>query len=693
MDCFFNPQSVALVGASKKRTGANMVHNLKNGFQGRIYPINPNYEELDALPCYASLEQVPGEVDLAVVLVPARLLPQLLRDCAAKKVKGVIIQSAGFAEAGNEGQALQQECLAIAREHGIRLWGPNCMGIVDVFKRHFFTFMDPSDTAILNNAGHITLVVQSGMLSAAFLVDLADRRSITVNKVCSIGNKCDVDECDLLPALIADENTHCIALYLESLPRGRLFLELAAASPKPIVVLKAGNSAQGAQAAVSHTASLAGDARLTLGLLKDAGVFLAKDFHHMVDLARSLAMAPHLPEDVRVAVMTFSGGAGIVTCDLLDQHGVAMAELSSSTVDALKEIYPPWMQPANPIDIYPAMERVGRMEAFYAGAQAALNDPQVDLLLIHHFIGLGDKDLSLERLKKMAERSGKVVAFWGFGFDAASCKFEHEADRLGIPAYRELERAVESLSVAAQWQGPRDKTPLPPVPPKDTRPAAVQTAAKTPTVLDEMDSKALLAQWGLPMVPEMEIESIGQARAAAEQWNYPLVLKGLLPEVVHKSELGLVEAEINSQEQLEQAFNRLREKMQGQGRILAQPKIKAEYELIVGYLHDALFGDCLMLGMGGLLAELVPDVAFTLAPLRPAGAKDLLERLKTSKLFKGFRRLPPLDVEALADLLEKLGQGASVSDEIEQVDINPVMICKGKPIAVDATVVLNKKSQ
>jgi acetate---CoA ligase (ADP-forming) len=687
MDFFFNPRAVALVGASQKRTGANLVHNLRQGYKGEIYPVNPNYRELGGLACHASLAEVPGAVDMAIALVPARFLPQVLADCAAKGVKGVMIQSAGFAEAGQEGLALQKECLAIAHNSGMRLWGPNCMGLVDVFNRRFFTFMHPSITETLNNAGRVSLVVQSGMLSAAFLAEMVSRRSLEVNKVCSIGNKCDVDECDLLPPLIADENTDAIGLYLESLPRGRLFLELAAASPKPLVVLKAGISQRGARAALSHTASLAGDARLTLDLLRDAGVFLAKDFHHMMDLTRSLAMASGLSRGSRVAIMTFSGGSGIVACDLLEQHGMTVAELSPQSLEVLKEIYPPWMPPANPIDIYPAMERVGRMEAFAAAAQAAFDDPQVDFLMIHHFIGLEDEGFELKQLKEMADAAGKAVAFWGIGFEAASREFEREAGRLGIPVYSELTRAVECLAVAASWQGPRDQRPLPVVPPRDTRPAPPQKIDRS-TSLDEFESKALLAGWGLPMVPELVAQTLAQARDAAGQWGYPLVLKGLLPEVVHKSEMGLVEPEINGPEQLEQAFDRLSEKLAGQGRILVQPKVKADYELIVGYLRDPSFGDCLMLGLGGLLAELVPDVAFGLAPLRPGGARDMLQRLRASDLFQGFRGLPPLDLEALADLLAKLGQGAAASAQVEQVDINPLLISGGKPIAVDATVVL-----
>lgn len=687
MNFFFDPQAVAVVGASERRTGASLLQNLQQGFQGRIYPVNPNYQQLGGLPCFASLADIPGPVELAIVLVPARALPAVLTACADKGVQGVMIESAGFAEAGAEGRALQEQCLDIARRAGMRLWGPNCMGLVDVGQRLFFTFMVPRITGILDFPGRISLVVQSGMLSAAFLAEMASRRSVAVNKVCSIGNKCDVDECDLLPHLIADRNTDAIGLYLESIPRGRLFLELAAASPKPLVVLKAGLSERGARAALSHTASLAGDARLALGLLAEAGVFLARDFHHMLDLTRTLAMASSLKRGSRVAILSPSGGAGIVSCDLLEKHGLQVAELSPESRQALAEIYPPWMQPANPVDIYPAMERVGRLPAFETAARVVLADPRVDLLLAHHFIGFDEEDLNVAVLKGLADEAGKVLAFWGLGFDPEAHQFQEQAQRLGVPVYNELNRAAECLAAAARWRGPRAAGPLPPVPPRVSRAEPAPPTGGT-RALDERQSKEMLAAWGLPVVAERVAASPEQAQAAAQEWGYPVVLKGVLPQVVHKSELGLVEPEVYGPGPLAQAFARLEARMQGQGQVLVQPRVKAEYELIVGYLRDARFGPCLMLGLGGLLAELRPDVVFAPAPLEPGQVPALLDRLQARDLLRGYRGLPPLDWEALAEVLVRLGQRAAADPRVEQVDINPLLIAGGRPMAVDATVIL-----
>ncbi|MCF8066659.1 MAG: CoA-binding protein, partial [Desulfarculaceae bacterium] len=311
MEFFFDPSSVAVVGASPERTGKSLLLNTAGSRDVAVYPVNPKYQDLEGLTCYPSVAAIPHPVEMAILLVPARFTPQILEECAAKGVRGVMIQSAGFAETGEDGRELQAKCVAIARQAGMRLWGPNCMGLVDVPGNKYFTFMSPNITGVLPPHGNLSLVVQSGMLSAGFLADLATRRGIAVNKACSIGNKCDVDECDVLEYLLGDDTTKGVALYLESMPRGRRFMELAEGASKPLVVLKSGRSASGAKAALSHTASLAGNARLTQGLLQAVGVGTARDFHQLVDLGRSLSLLPEIPAGARVAVLTFSGGAGI----------------------------------------------------------------------------------------------------------------------------------------------------------------------------------------------------------------------------------------------------------------------------------------------------------------------------------------------------------------------------------------------
>ena len=307
---------------------------------------------MKAWPVSPPLEDIPHPVDLAIVLVPASSVPSVLEACAIKGIRRVIIESAGFAETGEDGLALQDRCAAIAKQNGMRIWGPNCMGLVDVHQKHFFTFMHPGVREEGLLPGRISLIVQSGMMSAIFLAELG-RRGIGISKACSIGNRADVDECDILEYLLKDPDTEVIALYLESIPRGRLFAQIAQGSTKPIVLLKGGRSKAGAQAAKSHTYSLSGNSRLLNSVLEISGVTLADSVYQMMDLANALAAIPHVDPACRTAVLSLSGGAGVLACDALDSRGIPVAQLSEQTQKTVGKVFPVWMPVANPIDLFP----------------------------------------------------------------------------------------------------------------------------------------------------------------------------------------------------------------------------------------------------------------------------------------------------------------------------------------------------
>lgn len=681
MDFFFNPRSVAVVGASDKGPGSFLLGNLQRGYQGKVFPVNPNYQELGGLPCYPSVDAIPEPVDLALLLIPAKLAPETLTACVKRRVKGAIIQSAGFAEVGEKGQDLSRQALEIARQGGLRLWGPNCMGLVDVPNRRFFTLMQPAITNVVDMPGSISLVVQSGMLSAGFLADLMSRHSIGVAKVCSLGNKLDVDECDVLEYLMADPETKVVAMYLESLKRGRRFMELASSSPKPVVVLKGGVSRAGAKAALSHTASLAGNARLTSNMLAAAGVVQANDFHQMMDLALTLDSYPSLPPAGRAAVITFSGGAGILTCDLLERYGLNLAELSPATKQGLAEIFPPWMPPDNPVDLFPAMARMGRVAALERACEIVMADPGVDLVVFHHLIGVEPKEMDLAALKARALEVGKPVVFWGLGLEPGVAAFRRKAHENSIPVYGELSRLVECLAQAAQWQPKQKDEPIAGWTPEE------QAAQGEQTVYDEHESKLMLGRAGVPVVKEKTANSVSEALAAARELGFPVVLKGLAPGVVHKTEMGMVRLNLEDEAKLEAAAQELLGKLAGQGCLLVQKQAPGDFELIVGFMRDAQFGPVIMVGLGGVLAELEPDVVFAPAPLSQAQALALLGRIRNQKLLNGFRGMAPLNRERMAGLLVSLGLLCAENSAVKQVDLNPVMICAGEPLAVDASVV------
>lgn len=680
MDFYFKPQSVAIIGASPRGVGFNLVENALTSMPPEaIFPVNSKYETIEGLPTYPSVDAIEAPVDMAMALVPARFLPEALEACARNGVKGVIIQSAGFAETGDEGRSLQARCVDIAKEGGMRLWGPNCMGMVDIPNKRFFTFMNEADKIDRSMSGRVSLVVQSGMLSAGFLVDLTQRRYMGVSKACSIGNKCDVDESDVLEYLLSDPDTKSVGLYLESIGNGRRFLDLVSGADKPVVVLKAGRSQSGAKAAMSHTASLAGNARLTDSLLREAGALLAYDFNQMFEIADTAAMLPHAKPAARMAVVAFSGGAGILSCDVLEANGLKLAKLSDGTIAKMQKIYPPWMPPDNPMDLYPAMEQVGFSEAMNQAMDAAIADPNVDGIMVHMISLWEDIGLELEAMNQKARDAGKFIAAWCFGIPDSYRRVKRKLDEMGIPVFDELSRLSSCLAEASKFS-PQATEKVPAIS------APVQTDAE-PITMDEVQSKTVLQEAGIPVVEDHIADTAEQAARIAAKLGYPVVLKGLLADVVHKTELGLVQPYVGDEAALIKLGGEMLDRMKGKGRLLVQQRVSADYELMAGLLCDDHFGPCVMLGMGGQMAELRPDITFALVPLSNKRALAMIDRLESAELFNGFRKLPPLNRQAMADLLVKLGGIGSSDPSVSQIDINPVLISDGEPIAVDASVI------
>jgi acetyltransferase len=391
---------------------------------------------------------VPDPVDLAIIFVPAPLVPEVLRGCADRGIAGVMIESGGFAETGEQGKRLQDQLIEIRRGTGIRIWGPNCMGLVDAVHNLVFSFVLPAIWKQDLVAGKVSMVVQSGMLSAGFLIDIMTNGIMGISKVCSIGNKVDVNECDLLEYLIDDPETGAIGLYLESIPDGRRFVDLCRRAEKPIVVLRGGKSKKGAEAAVSHTASLAGNGAIVSGAMAQVGVVEAYDFKQMMDLCRSLANYPQTLSEGRrqVAVLTMSGAAGILSADFIEQCGLTLADLSAGTVEQLRKIYPAWMPVTNPVDLWPAVELNGHKKAYSKALQAVCSDSNVDAVLFHGFVDGSVSGIDLSDMVETVRQSDKLLFGWVMGTRDAVHKFQLHAREAGIPLFGELYRAVECMA-------------------------------------------------------------------------------------------------------------------------------------------------------------------------------------------------------------------------------------------------------
>lgn len=449
MQGFIEPESVAVIGASANpsKGGYALVANLKEALAERVYPVNPVHREICGLQCHRAVASLPEVVELAIVFVSAAAVPGILEQCGRKGIQRVMIQSAGFAEIGARGRLLQEQSLEIAGKYGIRVWGPNCMGVVNGRTGMVASFMRPEMWKGRLKPGRVSLIVQSGLLSAGFLLQILSEGYFGLSKACSIGNRCDVNECDLLEHFCEDPDTEVLALYLESVSDAERFRRAISRLNRPVVLVKGGMSAEGARAASSHTGSLAGDARLAEGFFRQLGIHQAWDFVEWMDLAKALVLWGGRRGGRRMAVITFSGASGIVSADHFARRGMTLAPLSSRTIQQLKTVFPSWMQPRNPVDIWPAVERAGR-QAYATALDAVTRDPKVDGIFVHLYVdGFLLQDV-LEFLKPL-RGCRKPAAIWVVGDTSCFSVLKEAAEGMGIAVYREIERGVRALSLFA----------------------------------------------------------------------------------------------------------------------------------------------------------------------------------------------------------------------------------------------------
>jgi acyl-CoA synthetase (NDP forming) len=698
MHFFFEPKGIAVVGATPEpyHGGRNLVVNLTLGYKGSIYPVNPKYNEVLGLKCYPRVSDIEGPVDLALIFIPAQAVPQVLEDCITRGVRGAIIESSGFAEVGPEGKTLQDQCLDIARKGRLRIWGPNCMGFIDTAKRYVFSFIIPEAWKEVMNPGHVSLIVQSGLLSAGFISTLMSNKTLGLAKVCSIGNKSDVEETELLEYLLEDLATKVIALYLESFINGRRFFELAASSDKPIVVLKGGKSPLGAEASASHTASLAGHYDLIRGVLKQAGVHQADDFFEMVDIARTLERDFHskcLPGGKpRIAILSYSGASGIVTADHMEKYGLTLARLSSPTQKRLEELSPDWMPIKNPVDYYPAMEKHGPLLAYKHAIEALHEDPEIDGMIVHVFSGFGIWSLNMREILSNIKKPCKPILFWLIGPEKNREPVRLTLEEEGWPTFYEIPRTVKVM--ASLFEESKRRTKSSEISQFDfTVPAPFQelihqASEQKKKILDEHESKNWLKALGLNVVREAVAENLEEAIKIANETGYPVVLKGRVEGQVHKTEAGLVKLNLWNADQVKSAYQEMLLLETKAESFLIQSMLRGNLELIAGIIRDPQFGLAAVLGLGGLWAEVYKDVVFRLVPLNKEEILEMVSDLKGQALLRGYRGSKPVNMESLADWLMKLGWLALKFERIQAIDVNPLIIIDGEPAAVDATIVL-----
>lgn len=722
-----NPRSVVVVGASR-RTGEdafNILENLLNyGYTGRVYAVNPRAMEICGRPSFPTALDLPEVPDLAIITVPREIMPEVIRACCARGIRTFILVTQGLAEADERGAAMQAEFMAELRRHGARALGPNTLGTVNSLDGFSSSFMPVARREPIPSG----VICQTGLFLGTNLGPTTG-----IGKGIDVGNQADLGVPDALRHLGEDPRVEVVAIHLEGLRpgEGRLFVETAreVTAKKPVLIYKTARSAVGSAAAGSHSGSLAGSDRVYEAAFEEAGVIRLEDVDDMDDSVKAFVHLPPI-RGRRVAVVSASGGGGIMAADACEDYGLELAAFSPETMNGLRELYPEWMEPGNPLDVWPASIGKAYPAVFQACFELVVNDPGVDgIVCIGGAFSVGGFDVG-EFVAASAElRRDKPVVWWLQGREAAPMATRIEASRR-VAVYPSPERAVRALARLAAYHvdirarrpdRPRRPAGCPKAGSDATRgpvaagsgptgsfAAGLVAGAGSPAplpaqaaVLPPAETFALLETYGLPVARWAVAAGPEEAVRAAERVGLPVALKAVGPGIVHKSELGLVRLSLGSTADVAEAARDLLRKATGAatgggtpGRpgpsgpeppgvpalagLLVQEFLPGGHEVIVGAKQDPHFGPTVVFGLGGIYAEVLADVAAGLAPLSPAGARRLLERTRAYPILRGARGQEAADLDALVEAVVRLSWLAAEHPELSEIDLNPVKVFGGK---------------
>lgn len=672
----FEPRRVAVVGASDQpgKVGTVVMENLAT-FGGEVIPVTGSSAVVAGRRAYARLTDIEGEVDLAVVAVPAPAVPGVLREAAAKGIPAAVVLSGGFAETGPDGARLQAELAEVARSGHVRVVGPNCFGIQNAAVSLNASISAGAEAPVGGQEGGIiALITQSGAYGMAIHAMGRDEQ-MRFGKVYASGNKVDVGDHEVVDYLRTDPGTDVICIFAESVGDGRALADtIRATTPhKPVIIAKIGRSQAGSRAARSHTGSLATSDVVFKGAMAQAGALSVRSGLEMLDVARVLSMQP-LPAGSRAGIISNSGGTGVELVDLLADVGIDVPELSTRLQQQVAERLPAFASPRNPVDITPIWPRYPELYPWLIDLLA--RSGEIDIVIP---ILLQRAAMDITTVKAVAEAVGRlraegvevpVCVCWVAPQDARRNAAVLQA--AGVPCLEWPDRTAAALGhVVAYATGGRYATPLPP--PPDRAPPL------PPGPPEAMAAAGLLAQFGIPTAPTEHCSSEAEAVAAAEKFGYPLVMKAADPAIAHRTEIGGVRLDLRSRGQIVEAYGQLSE---GGRAVLVQPQLSG-VELVVGGVLDPAFGPVVMVGFGGTLVEMIGDVAVALAPITESEAIDLISGLGAQQLLSGFRGSPPVDVAAAATVVSRLGDLIAVHPEISEIDLNPVMVSPKGAVAVD----------
>ncbi len=685
----FLPKSVAIVGASANLetiSGRPLKLLKRYGFNGPVYPVNPKYESIEGFRCYPSLSSLPEPPDVVLVGVRASLVPGVIEECSRIGAGFAVIFSSGFAE--SDDAEAQKRIVEVARAGGVGILGPNCQGLVNLARGIPLSFSASLDTD-RRPTGHVAYVSQSGAFGFASFAMAADAGA-GFRYVVTTGNQSDLDVIDFARFLSEDPEVRLLLLYLEGISDGTRFLELlrfAHGKDLPVAVLKVGRSAVAREAAKSHTAALTGDENVWEAVFRQYGVLTLSDADDVTDVARMFGASKRTRGN-RVCILSTSGGAGIIAADACDALGLAVPSLSEPLRREVERFIPGFGSSLNPVDM--TAQVINDPEGFRNLLTLMEESPEVDMILTVISMITGDSGLRMAQDLADAYEAGKkpVACCWLID-DEHGRPFRDLLSSRGVPVFSSLRRAASSLSMLAAWErrpalasceSCQEEGPLLPNPEGG---------------LTEAEAKALLASYGVPITRERLCRSLSESIAAAEEIGYPVALKVMSPDILHKTEAGVVALRVRDEEELRNTYGRILEKAEKfrpgarvRG-VLVQEMVSGGQECIVGVRRDPVFGPVIAVGLGGIFVEVLKDVSLRLAPVDRQTVLSMLQELDGLPLLQGARGTPPRDVEALVSLVQSVSRMALNEPDLVELDVNPVMVLEqGRgAVAVDALIV------
>ncbi|BBO78452.1 acyl-CoA synthetase [Desulfosarcina widdelii] len=712
LDALFNPESVAVVGASSTpgKVGHDIFVNiLKGGYTGTLYPVNPKAKSIASVRAYPDIQDIPDPIELAIIILPPRLAESAIKQAIEKGVKAVVIVSAGFKEVGGEGLEIEKRIVAMCREAGVRVVGPNCLGVINP---NADVRLNASFSARMPKAGNISFISQSGALCTAVL-DFAADKEFGFSKFVSIGNKADVDELDLLRYFHADPETEVIMLYIEELQRGPEFIQAVKEitggdRPTPVLAIKSGRTSAGAKAAASHTGSLAGSESVYDALFAQSGIIRVESINELFDFGTAFAyknesalgkMRRKVPLGNRVAIVTNAGGPGIVATDMTITSGLELATFSDETVEVLKSHLPQTANFNNPVDVIGDAAQDRYENALWA----VIRDEGVDgALVILTPQSMTNAIGTAEAIVRIAQRSHKPIlcCFMGIIDVSAGVKYLQEH---GVPVYRFPESAAKTFGALyrySRWLNRQHLAPFTVKHDKEKAKAIIAEAVeKGQTYIGEIGGTELLKCYGFNVLPTVLADSADQAGIAAEEMGYPVVMKIVSPQIIHKSDAGGVVVGLNSRDEMVEAFTTIVENARKYSPdaeitgVLVQKLAPRGKEVILGMTRYPIFGPLIMFGFGGVFVEVFKDVAFRLAPLTRNGARNMVRSIRANKLLSGYRGAPKADIATIERMLVSLSDLVLDHPEIKELDINPLLVHpEGEGVTVaDCRLILEEK--